>query len=71
MPSRGVTAPAKSGLHKKVTYTLPSDVVETVDERWRYHEMLNGALAESNGAYLADLVRRDSMETKPSQAKPR
>ena len=52
----------KSALHKKVTYTLPPDIVEAVDEQWRFHKTLNSTLADSKSEYIADLVRRDKVK---------
>jgi hypothetical protein len=51
----------KSGLHKKATYTLPPEVLEMIDERWRFHKTLSSTLADSKSEYIADLVRRDSL----------
>lgn len=50
----------KSGAHKKATYTLPPDVIEAIDERWRFHRTLSATLADSKSEYVADLVRRDA-----------
>jgi hypothetical protein len=56
----------KIGLHKKATYTFPPDVIEAIDQRWRFHKMLNATLADSKSAYVADLIRRDaSRKVKP------
>lgn len=60
MPRRSVNTNGKPGLHKKATYTLPPDVIETIDERWRFHKTLGASLADSRSEYIADLVRRDS-----------
>ena len=47
-------------LHKKATYTLPPDVIEAIDVRWRFHMTLGATLADSKSEYVADLVRRDA-----------
>jgi hypothetical protein len=60
VPSRSLNANRKPGLHKKATYTPPPDVIEAIDERWRFHETLEASLADSKSEYIADLVRRDS-----------
>jgi len=57
----------KSRLHKKATYTLPPDVLEAIDDHWRFHKTLSATLADSKSEYIADLVRRD--EAKKSKAK--
>ena len=54
------TASAKAGAHKKATYTLPPDVIEAIDVRWRFHMTLGATLADSKSEYVADLVRRDA-----------
>ena len=58
--ARSAKEPAKLGIHKKATYTLPPDVLEAIDLRWRFHMTLSATLADSKSEYLADLVRRDS-----------
>ena len=50
----------KPGAHKKATYTLPPDVLEAIDEQWRFHKTLGSTLADSKSEYVADLVRRDA-----------
>ncbi len=44
---------------KKVTHTLPPDIVEAVDKQWRFHKTLDATLADSKSEYIADLIRRD------------
>ena len=60
MPSRSVILSDKSGHHKKATYTFPPDVIEAIDEHWRFHKTLAATLADSKSEYLADLIRRDA-----------
>ena len=69
MPSRRITTTPKSTLHKKVTYTLPPEVVEAIDEQWRFHKTLDATLADSKSEYIADLIKRDTV--KKSSAKGR
>ena len=69
MPSRRIVKPSKSTLHKKVTYTLPPEVVEAIDEQWRFHKTLDATLADSKSEYIADLIKRDT--AKKSSAKGR
>lgn len=52
---------APPGPHKKATYTLPPDVLDAVDEHWRFHETLDAGLADSKSEYVADLIRRDAV----------
>ena len=59
------SASAKSGAHKKATYTLPPDVIEAIDLRWRFHMTLAATLADSKSEYVADLVRRDASKKAP------
>jgi hypothetical protein len=59
----------KPGAHKKATYTLPPDVIEAIDERWRFHKTLEASLADSKSEYIADLVRRDASKTSARGAK--
>ena len=61
----------KAGLHKKVTYTLPPDVVDAIDERWRFHKTLGSSLADSKSEYIADLVRRDMTKRSGATTKKR
>jgi hypothetical protein len=50
------------GAHKKVTYTLPPEALRAVDYNWRFHETLDAGLADSKSEYIADLIRRDSVQ---------
>jgi hypothetical protein len=52
----------KGRLHKKATFTLPPEVIELIDKRWRFHRTLGRSLADSKSEYLADLVRRDAVK---------
>jgi hypothetical protein len=61
----------KSGLHKKATYTLPPDVINAIDEQWRFHKTLESSLADSKSEYIADLVRRDNAKKVTVTAKKR
>jgi hypothetical protein len=67
----GPKAPGKTGLHKKATYTLPPDVINAIDECWRFHKTLGSSLADSKSEYLADLVRRDSAKKAAATSKKR
>jgi hypothetical protein len=49
----------KVALHKKATFTFPPEIIAAIDERWRFHKMVDSSYAASKSAYLADLVRRD------------
>ena len=65
-PVAGATsASTKPGAHKKATYTLPPDVIEAIDVRWRFHMTLAATLADSKSEYVADLVRRDASKKGP------
>jgi hypothetical protein len=59
-PSAGAKTSKKSRLHKKATFTLPPEVIESIDKHWRFHKTLGRSLADSKSEYLADLVRRDA-----------
>lgn len=58
------SAAVKTGAHKKATYTLPPDVLEAIDVRWRFHMTLASTLADSKSEYVADLVRRDAKKAR-------
>ena len=59
----------RRGHHKKVTYTLPPDIVEAVDEQWRFHKTLDATLADSKSEYIADLVRRDKVKKSATKSR--
>lgn len=45
---------------KKLTWFMPFPVIESIEDRWRDHVMLDGSRCSSKSAYIADLVLRDS-----------
>ena len=62
---------AVTGQHKKATYTLPPDVLDSVDQNWRFHETLSAGLADSKSEYVADLIRRDAAQKSTRSRKTR
>ena len=69
MARSSATDAAKSLLHKKATYTFPPDVLEAIDEHWRFHKTIAATLADSKSEYVADLVRRDASKKSEKSAK--
>lgn len=61
----------QSGPHKKATYTLPPDVLDAIDQYWRFHETLGSGLADSKSGYVADLIRRDAAKKSTAPSKKR
>lgn len=48
----------------RVTFTVPPDIVETLDTSWRFHKNIDGTLCRNKSNYIVDLIRRDVLRSK-------